>query len=95
MKNIESINVDYNDLYSDKRKKPRRIVKASSTTSSTKERMAITNAVFPIVVDLKCEFLNALPGKTSIRERRDIIHFLDKAAAVVLNKDPMIYSCEE
>ncbi len=45
----------------------------------------IESAIFPIIVELKCEFLKALPSNMSIRDRRDRMVSLDKAGDAVLN----------
>ena len=51
--------------------------------------------IYPVIVELKCQFLKALPNTVSIRERRRMMHSLNKAGDAVLSLDPMVFDCVE
>jgi hypothetical protein len=65
------------------------------TSISTRDKEVIANAVFPVVVELKCQFLKALPDNVSLRDRRKMMRSLNIAGDVVLNMDALMFDCCE
>lgn len=59
------------------------------------DKEVITNTVFPVIVEMKCQFLKALPASVSLRERRKIMQSLNQAADIVLNMDALVFDCVE
>ena len=59
------------------------------------DKYIITNTVFPVLVELKCQFLKALPPSVSLRDRRKMMLSLNAAADAVLNMDALVFDCVE
>jgi hypothetical protein len=89
---IEITTIDRIALGSTKKGKNSRPLSRAITN---KEKHIIENTVYPVIVELKCQFLNALPNTVSIRERRCMMHSLNKAGDAVLNLDPLVFDCVE
>lgn len=62
---------------------------------SKTQQLLIERALFPIIVEMKCEFLKALPSSMSIRDRRSRMASLDKAGDAVLNMPLARFDVEE
>ena len=88
-----NVSVDQS-IYSDKKivKKSKDGINSNMTPSDKK---AVTAAIFPILVELKCAFLNSLPAATTIRDRRNMMFSIDKACGVVINMDVRLFDIEE
>lgn len=65
------------------------------TSISVRDKEVIANTVFPVLVELKCQFLKALPSSVPIRERRKMMQSLNAAADAVLNMDALSFDCVE
>ena len=89
---IELTTIDHSALGSTKKGKNSRPLTQANTK---KEKYIIENTVYPVIVELKCQFLKALPNTTSLRERRRMMYHLNKAGDVVLNLDPLVFDCCE
>lgn len=66
-----------------------------ATPISMHDKEVITNTIFPVVVELKCQFLKALPPNVSLRDRRKMMRSLNIAGDVVLNMDALMFDCTE
>lgn len=62
---------------------------------STAVKATVRSVAFPLLVDVKSEFIKALPDSMSLRAKRDLMYYLNKASDVVLNKDTLMFVCEE
>ncbi len=89
---IDLVVVDHTALDSEKRGKNNRPMTQAITK---KQREIIENTVYPVIVELKCQFLKALPSTISISERRRMMYSLNKAGDAVLNLDPLVFDCVE
>ncbi len=89
---IEITTIDHVALGSTKRGKNSRPL---TQAINKQQRQAIENTIYPVIVELKCQFLKALPNTVSIRERRRMMHSLNKAGDAVLNLDPLTFDCVE
>lgn len=65
------------------------------TQISNRDKRVISDTVYPVVVELKCQFLKALPSTVSMRERRRLMNFINTASDVVLNMGSLSFDCEE
>ena len=60
-----------------------------------REARLIESAVFPILVEVKSQYIKNLPGHLSLRDKRERMHTLNKAADQVLNTNVTRFDIEE
>ena len=94
MKTPHSNKVDYIALSNKESKKVQSVYRPVSSISS-RDKEVITNTIFPVLVELKCQFLKALPDNVSLRDRRKMMRSLNIAGDVVLNMDALMFDCTE
>lgn len=86
-----TININHDHLSSHKTGRNTRPI----TQMSKGEQQAIQRTIYPVVVDVKYEFLKALPRQVTLREKRKMMQWLNIATNAVLRKDCLLFDVAE
>ena len=87
--------VDHTALANKQDAKAKSTYRPSVVGLTKRDKTVISNTVFPVLVELKCQFLKALPSSVSLRDRRKMMLSLNAASDAVLNMDALVFDCAE